>query len=122
MATWMLYFLFFLLKYFVFEQQEQKQPLLQPRLVLPFGHTAGVNSAHFSPDGKRIATASWDHTTKIWDAASGKLLQDFNGHTHWVWSAKFSPDGKYIVTASDLSFFKNVDNPFNIVFLIIEKQ
>ena len=28
-------------------------------------------SAAFSPDGSRIVTASWDETTRVWDAASG---------------------------------------------------
>ena len=27
-----------------------------------------------SPDGKRLATASWDQTAKVWDAESGKEL------------------------------------------------
>ncbi|MBK9938397.1 MAG: hypothetical protein IPP02_08430 [Chitinophagaceae bacterium] len=38
------------------------------------GHAALVSSAFFSPDGKRIITASFDSTAKIWDAQSGKLL------------------------------------------------
>src|SRR5262249_14953625 len=35
-------------------------------------HRDEVISAVFSPDGKRIATASADHTAQIWDTASGE--------------------------------------------------
>jgi WD40 repeat protein len=59
-----------------------------------------VLSAAFSPDGKKIITASWDKTARIWDATTGKELQALEGHTSSVFSAAFSPDGKKIVTAS----------------------
>ena len=38
------------------------------------GHTAAVWSAAFSPDGKRIVTASDDKTARLWDAESGKQI------------------------------------------------
>lgn len=79
----------------------------QPKLVLPIGHTMRVNTAVFSPDGKKIVTASYDHTAKIWDASSGLLLGNLDKHTAIVNMAQFSPacpsdpaGGKYIVTAS----------------------
>ncbi|MHC5722455.1 MAG: WD40 repeat domain-containing protein, partial [Nostoc sp.] len=56
-------------------------------------------SASFSPDGKRIVTASQDGTARVWDI-SGKQLAELQGHTGSVISASFSPDGKRIVTAS----------------------
>lgn len=64
------------------------------------GHTARVNSAAFSPDGKRVVTAGYDNTARIWDAGTGKVLLILRGHTHEVNSAAFSPDGRLIVTAS----------------------
>jgi WD40 repeat protein len=63
------------------------------------GHQAGVNSASFSPDGKRIVTASNDKTAKVWDV-SGRILVELK-HQNVVNSASFSPDGKRIVTASN---------------------
>ena len=63
-------------------------------------HTAEVRSAAFSPDGKKIVTASYDNTTKIRDASTGQCLHTLEGHTGGVGSVAFSPDGKKIVTAS----------------------
>ncbi len=63
------------------------------------GHQGIVFSANFSPDGKRIVTASRDKTARIWDL-KGKPLAVLEGHQDRVVSANFSPDGKRIVTAS----------------------
>ena len=59
-----------------------------------------VWSAAFSPDGRRIVTASFDHTARIWDADTAKQLAVLSGHGDGVWSAAWSPDGRRIVTAS----------------------
>jgi WD40 repeat protein len=36
------------------------------------GHSAAISSATWSPDGALIATASWDHTVRLWEATTGK--------------------------------------------------
>jgi WD40 repeat protein len=54
-------------------------------------------SAEFSPDGKRIVTASPDGTARVRDSDTGKPIgEPLQGY----FSAAFSPDGKRIVTAS----------------------
>jgi hypothetical protein len=66
--------------------------------AMTYGHVVG--SAQFSPDGQRVVTASWDHTARVWDAATGKALSEPMKHDDGVVSAQFSPDGQRVVTAS----------------------
>ncbi len=64
------------------------------------GHLAAVRSVSWSPDGTRLATASWDGTAKVWDAAGGKELLTLKGHSSALWSVAWSPEGKRLATAS----------------------
>jgi WD40 repeat protein len=73
----------------------------EPKLMLPIGHSLGVATAIFSPDGKRIVTASLDNSVKIWEAGTGLLLANLIGHTDTVATASFSPDGKLILSAGE---------------------
>jgi WD40 repeat protein/serine/threonine protein kinase len=61
------------------------------------GHANNVPGVAYSPDGKRIATASLDGTTRLWDAVTGQeLLILYNSDN--VGRVEFSPDGKYLAT------------------------
>ncbi|MCH8964434.1 MAG: PD40 domain-containing protein, partial [Planctomycetes bacterium] len=65
------------------------------------GHGAYLILAVFSPDGRRIVSASGDRTALVWDVETGRELIALIGHTSRISSAAFSPDGQRIVTASD---------------------
>jgi hypothetical protein len=54
----------------------------------------------FSPDGHRLATASDDHTARIWSADSGEQLATLT-HDKSVRGVVFSPDGHWLATASE---------------------
>jgi WD40 repeat protein/DNA-binding winged helix-turn-helix (wHTH) protein len=72
-----------------------------PETLNVLGHAAEVTVAAFSPDGKRILTASWDCTARVWSTADGRLLATLQGHTDHVVAAAFSPDGRRIVTGGE---------------------
>jgi len=72
-----------------------------PQLVRTImGHTSGVESVAWSPDGTRLATASHDGTARVWDLATGAELRTLPGHTDWVVSVAWSPDSARLATAS----------------------
>ncbi len=62
-------------------------------------HSNQVRSARFSPDGKLIVTASFDQTVQLWDALTGKRIDEEFRHPGRVWSAEFSRDGERLLTA-----------------------
>ncbi|MCI0393838.1 MAG: hypothetical protein L0332_06535 [Chloroflexi bacterium] len=68
------------------------------------GHNDWVNHVAFSPDGTRLATASFDNTVKIWDAQTGQELLTLADHSKVVNSVVFSPDGTRLASAADDSF------------------
>ncbi|MEH2128396.1 serine/threonine-protein kinase [Nostoc sp.] len=79
------------------------------------GHKNSVLSVAISPDGKTIASSGDDHTIKLWNLATGKLIASLNGHFQQVNVVVISPDGKLLVSASD-------DNTIKIWNLATRKQ
>jgi WD40 repeat protein len=49
-----------------------------------------VLSAAFSPDGRRVISAGWDGTARVWEIATGRELRRLEGHSHRVSGAAFS--------------------------------
>jgi WD40 repeat protein len=62
------------------------------------GHENLVWSAAFSPDSRRLASCSRDHTVRLWQVDSG-ACQVLLGHTDEVLAAAFHPDGTRVATA-----------------------
>jgi len=64
------------------------------------GHRDSVTSVAFSPDGRKLATGSWDGAAKLWNIGGGQELATLKGHRSYVFSVAFSPDGKRLATGS----------------------
>lgn len=59
-------------------------------------HRSAVWSVAISPDGKTIASSSLDKTVKLWDLATGNLLQTIQASSPVI----FSDNGKYLITGN----------------------
>ncbi len=63
------------------------------------GHTAPIVSLAVSPDGKTLASASWDRSIRLWPLSGGEP-RVLNGHEQNVNGVAFTRDGKSLVSAS----------------------
>jgi WD40 repeat protein len=65
------------------------------------GHSAPISAVAFSPDGERLASASWDHTIRVWNVSNGLELITLQGHSQPVNCLAFSPDGSQLASCGD---------------------
>ena len=77
---------------------------MESRVFTYKGHSSVVNAVAWSPDGKRIASSSRDHTVQVWDAVDGGHVYTYQGHSSNVHTVAWSPDGKRIASASGAYF------------------
>ncbi len=64
-------------------------------------HNGLIGRVVWSPDGKKLASSSFDKTIKLWDVDTGECLQTLSGHTGRVREVSWSPNGQFIASGSD---------------------
>lgn len=65
------------------------------------GHSHGIWSVAYSPDGLTLATGGADRYLRIWDIETGRLLKSLRGHTRDIRQVAYSPDGELLASGSD---------------------
>ena len=63
-----------------------------------------VSSVHFSPDGTRLVSGSWDKTVKIWDPSTGSCLSELRVDDPVV-CLSYAPNGD--LKGGNLHFFNS---------------
>ncbi|REJ67794.1 MAG: hypothetical protein DWQ31_10455 [Planctomycetota bacterium] len=64
------------------------------------GHRDTLYAAVPSPDGRHLATGSYDRAIILWDLATGEEVRRFPGHNGAIYDLAFSPDGRLLASAS----------------------
>jgi len=65
------------------------------------GHTSSVFAVAVFPDRRRMVTASWDKTVRLWDLKDGVELEKMEGHSFGIISVAVSRDGQFIASGDD---------------------
>ncbi|XP_028767626.1 katanin p80 WD40 repeat-containing subunit B1 homolog isoform X2 [Neltuma alba] len=64
------------------------------------GHSRGVSTIKFTPDGRWVVSGGFDNAVKVWDLTAGKLLHDFGFHEGHIRSIDFHPLEFLLATGS----------------------
>lgn len=86
---------------FLWEPEENKKPIARMT-----GHQALINEVMFSPDGRLIASGSFDKSVKLWDGKTGKFIASLRGHVQSVYQIAWSADSRLLCSGSADSTLK----------------
>ncbi|XP_076397285.1 notchless protein homolog 1 [Megachile rotundata] len=86
---------------FLWKPEKEKKPIARMT-----GHQQLINDVKFSPNGRIIASASFDKSIKLWEANTGKYITSLRGHVQAVYSVAWSADSRLLVSGSADSTLK----------------
>src|SRR5262249_19463139 len=66
---------------------------------LRVGHVAAIQALAYAPDGKALASASEDHTVRVWDLEARRLRQQFTLPEE-VADVAWAPDGELLAATT----------------------
>ncbi|HMG54605.1 MAG TPA: AAA family ATPase, partial [Kofleriaceae bacterium] len=76
------------------------QPGRPAQLAALVGRGGGVTACAVTPDSRRVVAAYADHSLKLWDLETGRVVRTMTGHTGAIASCAITPDGRWTVSAS----------------------
>ncbi len=75
------------------------------------GHERRITGAAFSPDGQLVATASLDHTARIWSVKDGSTVAILKGHSDELTTVSFNHDGSSVADCLPRRYRANLEHP-----------
>ena len=86
---------------FLWNPTKTKKPILRMT-----GHQQPINFIAYSPDGRYIATASFDNSVRLWNGQTGKFIKTLRGHVQSVYQLAWSADSRLLCSSSQDSTLK----------------
>jgi len=86
----------------------------------PIAHVEKIFDMDFSPDSRRLATASGDASTRVWDGRTAALITKPLHHHNTVFTVDFHPDGERLITSSFNGVARIFDSATGELLLLID--